>query len=125
MPKKIATMGAALIVVSGVVNTILGAKIGAVLYEIYPGGKMGHVGVIAGVAALVVGFVIVFIAVPLYRHGNRRLVVAGGTLTVILGHVGAVAGALYIGTLGALLCYIAGLWVIVAAWKSAKSDKEH
>jgi hypothetical protein len=125
MPKKIATMGAALIVVSGVVNTILGAKIGAVLYEIYPGGKMGHVGVIAGVAALVIGFVIVFIAVPLYRHGNRRLVVAGGTLTVILGHVGAVAGALYIGTLGALLCYIAGLWVIVAAWKSAKSDKEH
>lgn len=120
MRKKIATVGAVLIVVSGIVNTILGAKIGAVLYEIYPGGKMGHVGVIAGVAAMVIGVVIVFIVVPLYGHGNRRLVLLGGALTVVLGHLGAITGALYVGTLGMLLCYIAGIWVIVAAWKGAK-----
>jgi hypothetical protein len=81
---------------------------------------MGHVGVIAGVAAVVIGIVIVLVVVPLYGHGNRRRVLLGGAPTIVLGHVGAVAGALYIGTLGMLLCYIAGIWVIVAAWKGAK-----
>jgi hypothetical protein len=118
MPKKVAMIGAVLIAVSGVVNTILGAMIGAILYEVYPGGKMGHVGVIAGVAAVVIGFFIVVVVVSLYGHGNRKLVLLGGALTVVLGHLGAIAGALYVGTLGMLLCYIAGIWVIVAAWRS-------
>ena len=50
-PKTLATLGGALIVLSGVINSALGARIGAIYYDIYPGGKMGHVGVVAGLLA--------------------------------------------------------------------------
>ena len=36
-----------------------------------------------------------------------------GLLTVILGHLGAIAGALLVGTAGMLLCYISGIWLVV------------
>ena len=37
--KKLAQVGGTLIIVSGFVNIILGVKIGALLYEPYPGGN--------------------------------------------------------------------------------------
>ena len=37
---------------------------------------------------------------------------------MVLGHLGAIAGALYVGTIGVLLCYVAGIWGMVTAWKS-------
>ena len=108
VPRKLAFIGGLLIALSGVANIILGAQIGALLYDVYPGGKMGHVGIIAGIAAAVIGLVILFLVLPFYKQRNRGLIALGGVLTVILGHLGAVAGAIYVGTVGLLLCYIAG-----------------
>ena len=115
IPERNATFGGVLISVSGVVNALLGMQIGAKFYDAYPGGKMGHVGIIAGVAAIAIGLAIVFFVVPIYRRTNRIVIALGGILTIVLGHVGAVAGAIYIGTVGMLLCYIAGIWLLVAA----------
>jgi uncharacterized BrkB/YihY/UPF0761 family membrane protein len=118
IPQKLAIIGAVLITLSGVVNAWLGARIGALVYEIYPGGRMGHVGIIAGVAAILIGLAIAFIVVPRYRHSRRRRVFWAGLLTMVLGHLGAIAGALYVGTAGVVLCYVSGIWVGVAAVKS-------
>jgi len=114
-PKRIAKIGGFLIAISGVVNAILGAQIGAILYDAYPGGKMGHVGIIAGIAAVAIGLIIVFLIVSIYERRNRGFILLGGILTIVVGHLGAIAGAIYIGTAGVLLCYIAGLWAIVVA----------
>jgi uncharacterized BrkB/YihY/UPF0761 family membrane protein len=122
-PKKLATIGGALISVSGLVNAVLGIKIGALLYDVYPGGRMGHVGIVAGIAAIAIGLVIVFVVVPLFKQGHRGRVLVGGILTIVLGHLGAIAGAIYIGTVGVALCYIAGIWLIVEALREARIRK--
>ena len=114
IPSKIAKVGGVLISISGVVNAILGMRIGATFYDAYPGGKMGHVGVIAGVAAVVIGLIILFLIIPIYKKKNRLLVLSGGVLTIVFGHIGGIAGAIYVGTAGVVLCYTAGVWVIVA-----------
>jgi uncharacterized BrkB/YihY/UPF0761 family membrane protein len=114
-PKRIATVGGALLSISGLVNAVLGARIGVLVYDAYPGGRMGDVGVIAGVAGIVIGIVIVFLVVPLFERRNRALLALGGVLTIVLGHAGAIAGAIYVGTLGVILCYIAGVWMLVIA----------
>ncbi len=113
IPKRLALIGGILIAASGVVNAILGLSIGALYYDVYPGGKMGHVGILAGIAAIALGILIVFCVRPLYDKQKRRYIALGGILTVILGHLGAVTGAIYVGTLGLLLCYIAGFWALV------------
>jgi hypothetical protein len=115
IPRKIAFAGGLLITISGVINAILGFLIGAVLYEVYPGGKMGHVCIIAGIGAFIIGLTISYGILCLYDQKERGLIALGGGLTVVLGHIGAVWGALYVGTLGLLLCYVAGFWVITAA----------
>jgi hypothetical protein len=91
-PKRIATIGGILLSVSGVVNAVLGARIGALVYDTYPGGKMGHVGVLVGL------------------------------LAIVIGHAGAVAGAIYIGTVGVVLCYAAGIWVLIAAVRGIPAE---
>jgi len=118
-PKLIATIGGILISLSGVVSIILGIKINAPFYDVYPGGKMGHIGILAGVAAVVIGLIIIFGLVPLYDSVKTSSLVFCSILTIILGHIGAVAGALYVGTVGAALCYIAGLWQLVAIIRTA------
>ena len=123
IPKRIATAGGVLISISGVVNAVLGARIGVLLYDAYPGGKMGHVGIIAGVAAIAIGPVIVFLVIPWYQRTNRGVVALAGILTIVLGHVGAIAGAIYVGTVGMLLCYIAGIWILAAAAIGVKRTK--
>ena len=115
MPRKLAKIGGLLIVISGVVNAALGIRIGAMYYDIYPGGKMGHVGIIAGFIAIFFGLALIFFIVPFYDRKSHRVALLGGILTIILGHLGAIAGALYIGTVGVILCYIAGIWTIIAA----------
>ena len=117
IPGMLARIGGTLIGLSGVLNFILGLRINAVWYDVYPVGTMGHVGMIAGIAAVIIGLIIVFGIVRMFSHSNRLVVAAGGILTVILGHLGAVAGALYIGTAGVLCCYVAGIWIIVVAVK--------
>jgi len=113
-PRILAFAGGLLIIISGVVNAILGVQIGAILYDAYPGGNMGHVGIVAGIGAMLIGLIIVFAVLPLYSKQKRWLVAIGGILTVILGHLGAVWGAIYVGTVGLLLCYIAGFWTLGA-----------
>ena len=121
-PRRIAITGGCLISVSGVVNALLGARIGARFYEIYPGGRIGHVGVIAGIAAVALGLAIAFLTTGLYGSENRRVVLVGAALTIILGQAGAFAGALFVGTAGLALCYIAGIWLIILVVRSTGRD---
>lgn len=117
VPRILAIIGGTFIAISGVLNFILGVRIGAVWYDVYPGGNMGHVGMVAGIAAVVIGLIIIIGIVQLYRQHRRLVVALGGVLTVVLGHLGAIAGALYVGTAGMLCCYVAGIWLLVVAAK--------
>ena len=81
---------------------------------------MGHVGIISGIIAVLIGFFIVFGVVPLYNRDNKKLVLLAGILTMVLGHAGAVAGALYVGTMGMILCYVGGIWLLVAIARRKK-----
>jgi hypothetical protein len=120
IPKILATIGGTLTALSGVLNFILGLRINAVWYDVYPGGKMGHVGIIAGIAAVVIGLIIVFGITRFYIQHSRWIIALGGILTVVLGHLGAIAGALYVGTAGMLCCYIAGIWIVIIALTGRK-----
>jgi len=113
IPRKLAKIGGILILISGITNTALGIRIGVMYYDIYPGSKMGHVGIIAGIIAILIGLVLILFIVPLYHRKSRGIVLLGGILTIVLGHLGAIAGAIYIGTAGVILCYIAGIWTII------------
>jgi hypothetical protein len=115
IPSRLATVGGILITVSGVMNAALGVRIGALWYDIYPGGRMGHVGIIAGACATAIGFIILLVVIPIYERRDRGLIVLGSILTIVLGHLGAISGALYIGTVGMILCYVAGIWLLVIA----------
>lgn len=109
--EKLALTGGILIVASGVVSIWVGGRAGYMLYEPDPGGLFGHVGILAGIAAILVGSVLVWMALhePVGPPGK----VTVGLLTVVLGHLGAIAGALLVGTAGLLLCYVAGIWLMV------------
>jgi hypothetical protein len=111
--KKLAEVGGALIVISGIVNALLGVKIGALYYEVYPGGYFGHVGILAGIGAILLGLIIILGIVRIYESKNRWYILLGGLLTIVVGHIGGIAGAIYVGTVGVLLCYITGIWLIV------------
>jgi hypothetical protein len=121
-PRRIAIIGGTLISISGVVNALLSARIGAWFYEVSPGGRMGHVGIISGIAAVVLGLVIAFLVTRLYQRKRRGLIVLGAVLTMVLGHMGAVAGALFVGTAGVALCYIGGVWLIILVVVRALPD---
>jgi len=109
--EKLAFTGGILIVASGLVSIWIGGRAGFMLYQPDPGGVFGHVGVWAGVAAIVIGSILIWIARHEPASPPAKLVV--GLLTVVLGHLGAMAGALLIGTAGVLLCYLTGIWLIV------------
>ncbi len=109
--RKLALFGGALIAASGIVSAWVGGRAGHLGYEPDPGGLFGHVGMLAGLAALVIGGVLVWIALHEPPGAVGKVVV--GLLTAVLGHLGAIAGALLVGTAGVLLCYVAGLWLVV------------
>ena len=109
--EKLALTGGILIVVSGLVSIWIGARAGYMLYQPDPGGVFGHVGVWAGVAAIVIGSILIWIAFHEPASPPGQVVV--GLLTVVLGHLGAIAGALLVGTAGVLLCYVTGIWLMV------------
>lgn len=111
--KKLAAVGGALIFISGIVNALLGLKIGAIFYEVYPGGYFGHVGILAGIGAILIGLIIILGIVRIYESKNRWYILLGGLLTIVVGHIGGIAGAIYVGTVGVVLCYITGVWLIV------------
>jgi hypothetical protein len=110
---RLALAGGILIVASGLVSIVVGGRAGYLFYEPDPGGLFGHVGILAGGAAILIGAVLCWIAC---HKPERPLVkLAKGLLTVVLGHLGAITGALLVGTAGVLLCYVAGIWLIVEA----------
>ena len=74
---------------------------------------MGHVGIIAGLTAILLGLIIIYYLPKLSDLQSRSKRLLGGTLTILLGHAGAVYGALYLGTVGVILCYIAGMWILI------------
>lgn len=124
LPRKIASAGGICIILSGLLNLILGIQIKAIYYYPYPGGKMGHVGIIAGLIAAVIGLGILLGLPRLYEASSRQLRILGGILTPILGHAGAVFGALYIGTLGVFLSYLAGIWLLFIYLKEPQGEQE-
>jgi hypothetical protein len=133
--KRIAQLGGVLIFISGVVNLLLGVQVGAFVYEIYPGGRMGHVGILSGLVAMAMGVMIVHVAAPrldpigvpahadsvdhggaprpseILASGDRRLR-RGALLVFTWGLLGAITGALYVGTLGMFLCCVAAGWAL-------------
>jgi lysylphosphatidylglycerol synthetase-like protein (DUF2156 family) len=111
MPRVLATIGGVLILASGVLSLILGLATGALWYEPDPNGIFGHIGLLAGLSAVAIGAVIVWLTRTQYPHKKRRIIAA--ILTMVLGHLGAIAGALLVGTAGMVLCYIAGVWLII------------
>ena len=113
--QKLALPGGLLIIASGLLSSWIGWREGFMLYEPDPGGVFGHVGVWAGVAAIVIGSVLVWIA--LHEPAGPLGKVVAGLSTVVLGHLGAVAGALLVGTAGVLLCYVTGVWLMVKGVK--------
>ncbi len=102
-----------LIAASGILSAWLGAESGAAIYAPDRHGVFGHVGVGAGLLAVAVGLVIVWISVREYTERWEHGV--AGVLTLLLGHIGAATGALYVGTSGLALCYVAGIWHLVLA----------
>lgn len=111
IPRTAGITGGVLILASGIVSALLGLRMGAFFYEPDPGGRFGHVGIVAGLAAVAIGMVIVWLAARQYQHKSRRI--AAAILTMLLGHAGAIAGALIVGTAGMILCYVAGIWLLV------------
>lgn len=116
-PRKFAAAGGVFITLSGILNLVLGIQIGALHYYPYPGGKLGHVGITAGVAAIGIGLAIFFLLPRLYDHADKRLRILGSALTIVLGHAGAVFGALYVGTIGVTLCYLGGIWLMIGFFR--------
>ena len=109
-------IGGGLIFASGIVSLVIALTFGAILYEVDPHGLFGHVGIIAGLVAMGIG-VVLFRFGRLERGTPGRLVLAG-CVTIVLGHLGAVAGAMLVGTAGVLCCYAAGIWFLVLAFRA-------
>lgn len=122
LPRKIAVAGGVLITLSGLLNLVLGVQIGAAYYYPYPGGKMGHVGIIAGVIAVGIGLAMLLGLPRLYEAPSRGLRIVGAVLTFVLGHAGAVFGALYVGTAGVILSYLSGIWLLVIYLKKLQQE---
>ena len=121
IPFKVAATGGIFIILSGLLNFILGVQIDAIYYYPYPGGRMGHVGIIAGLIAILIGALILFFIPRLYSRKEKKLRILGAALTIMLGHLGSIFGALYLGTVGVILCYLAGIWLLVIGIRSSES----
>ena len=107
--ERLALVGGILIIGSGLVSIWVGGRAGFLTYEPDPGGLFGHVGILAGVAAIFIGSALVWIA--LHEPSRPLGKLAVGLLTVVLGHLGAITGALLVGTAGMILSYVAGIWL--------------
>ncbi|MFC2139511.1 hypothetical protein ACFLR4_02510 [Bacteroidota bacterium] len=107
---KLAFIGGALIAASGFVSIFIGVREGFIYYQPDPAGLFGHVGVVSGLIAIVIGAILIWIAK--HEPDNPIAKIAAGLLTAVIGHLGAIAGALLVGTAGLLLSYIAGFWLM-------------
>ena len=111
MPGGLTAIGGILLVISGIVSLAIALTFGAVFYEVDPNGVFGRVGILAGLAAMVIGGFLFWFG-RLDHPTTGRLFLAG-LVSILVGHLGAIAGALLIGTAGLLCCYVAGFWFLI------------
>jgi len=111
IPRTLGTTGGAFILASGIVSAWFGWRNDLLIYEPDPGGRFGHIGITTGIAAVVIGVAIIVLAVR--RCESRRGKLISAVILMALGHAGAITGALIIGTAGMILCYVAGIWLII------------
>lgn len=119
-PRRLTMAGGILIAASGLVSLWVGSRSGAMFYDPDPGGRFGHVGIVAGLIAVGIGGVLIWLG--RLRYTSPGHLAAIGLATIVVGHLGAIAGALLVGTAGVILCYIAGVWFVVLGvsgwWRS-------
>jgi hypothetical protein len=118
MPGGLTSIGGLLQVISGIVSLAIGLNFGLVYYEVDPNGLFGHVGIVPGLIAMLIGGFLFWFG-RLENSSTPRLFLAG-LVSIVIGHLGAIAGALLIGTAGLLCCYVAGVWFLVLGIKSLK-----
>lgn len=111
IPVVLGRLGGGLIIASGILSAAIGWRNDFLFYRPDPGRRFGHVGIVAGLAAIGIGAAIILLAAR--RSRSRRGEVVSAVILMVLGHAGAIAGALIIGTAGMALCYVAGIWRIV------------
>ncbi|MGD8306183.1 MAG: hypothetical protein PVF17_05985 [Ignavibacteria bacterium] len=120
-PQLVLMIGAILILLSGIVSLAISIPIGATYNAVDPNELFGHIGVVNGIAALIIGGFLLWLSRQNYSTSLRLLIT--GLLSIVIGHIGAIAGALLVGTTGLLLCYVAGVWFIVLGIKEVVNNK--
>jgi hypothetical protein len=102
--------GAVLIFFSGIVSIVVSIPVKAVFNGVDPNGLFGHIGIVNGILSMIIGAFLFWLSRQVFK--KALLTMVSGILMVVVGHLGAVMGALLVGTGGLLLCYIAGFWSI-------------
>jgi len=82
----------------------------------------GHIGIVNGIIALIIGGFLFWLSRQEIISTLKTIL--AGILMIVVGHLGAVMGALLVGTAGVLMCYIAGIWHIVLGIKSMLIKKK-
>lgn len=116
--RRLAIAGGILIIMSGFVSIFIGIRGGFIQTHPDPAGLFGHIGVLTGIKAVVIGGLLTVMA--FYKPAKPIWKIVLGLFTVVFGHLGAIAGALLVGTAGLLLCYIAVFWLMgigIRQWK--------
>jgi len=120
-PEIILKIGASLILLSGLLSLIISIPIDAEYNVVDPNGIFGHIGILNGIAAMIIGGFIFWLSSINYSTPLRGILI--GILAMVLGHIGAIAGALLVGTAGLILCYVAGIWFMVLGIKRLLNKK--
>ncbi len=120
-PQFILKIGALLILVSGIISIAISIPINAMYNKVDPYGIFGHIGIINGLAAMLFGSVLFWLSRRSFSTPVQKIVL--GIIVMVTGHIGAIAGALLVGTAGLLLCYIAGVWFIVLGIKDLVNER--
>lgn len=119
-PELVLKIGSVLIMLSGFVSLIISIPIGAAFNKIDPNGLFGHIGIINGIIAIIIGCLLLWFSIQKYLFPFRTIL--NGILTIVIGHIGAIYGALLIGTVGLILCYTSGVWFIVIGIKYIRNN---
>ena len=88
MPGGLTAISGALLAASGAVSVAITLPIGAVLYEVDPHGLFGHIGIVAGGVAIVLGAFLWWFG--RVRHSSTGRLFLAGIVSIVMGHAGAV-----------------------------------
>jgi hypothetical protein len=108
--KLLLRTGAVLIFLSGIVSLAVSIPAKVVYNGVDPNGLFGHIGIVNGILAMIIGGFLFWLSRQVFK--NAFLTILSGVLMIVVGHIGAIMGALLVGTAGVLLCYITGFWSI-------------